>query len=249
MRVPSEWTGRPRSGETCRMSSRLGYCSRWGPHGPHAPPPPFGRSWLPIPPARRAVGGPAGIAEPPRRYRSRRPRPPAAPLTGRGGSADSPAGAARRRGRRGVGAAGRHARRTMGQDYVAMSPPWLWLLASWEARQGGVTRLEAIASALRAKRDSSGRAGTRCWMRPLRLASHWSGGIPTRRCSGSKRFVPMPRRASWSGSRGSRGDRGPGPRRAIARPAAVCRGLPGRCAVRLTAAAGEFALLATQSDH
>jgi len=45
---------------------------------------------------------------------------------------------------------------TMGQDYATMSPPWLWLLGSWEARQGGLIRLEAIAAALRAKRDSSG---------------------------------------------------------------------------------------------
>ena len=44
----------------------------------------------------------------------------------------------------------------MGQDYMGFSAPWLWVLASWEARQGGVTRVEAIAAALRAKRDSSG---------------------------------------------------------------------------------------------
>jgi hypothetical protein len=44
----------------------------------------------------------------------------------------------------------------MGHDYATMSPPWLWLLASWEARQGETARLEAIADALRAKSDSSG---------------------------------------------------------------------------------------------
>jgi tetratricopeptide (TPR) repeat protein len=44
----------------------------------------------------------------------------------------------------------------MGHDYATMSSPWLWLLAGWEARQGERTSLEAIAAALRAKRDSSG---------------------------------------------------------------------------------------------
>jgi serine/threonine-protein kinase len=46
--------------------------------------------------------------------------------------------------------------RQMGQEYAAMSAPWLWLLASWESGQGDAARVEAIAAALRAKHDSSG---------------------------------------------------------------------------------------------
>jgi hypothetical protein len=44
----------------------------------------------------------------------------------------------------------------LGQLYLTMSPTGLWLLGSWEAHHGRAAPLQAIVTALHAKRDSSG---------------------------------------------------------------------------------------------